>query len=155
MKTIRKRISSRMLLGLLIFVGVMIFVGVLMRGKLNSLLRAHIENVVATQAELMADIFEGKMVIIRALQNIIYTEELDVFCNNKIDEVKFAKALEKINVNLRGNIVISIHHYEQVLKEYTVWKKKNEKSVVSDYPDLEISPPKEDVVEYNTDLYSN
>ena len=102
-----------------------------------------------------ADIFEGKMVIIRALQNIIYTEELDVFCNNKIDEVKFAKALEKINVNLRGNIVISIHHYEQVLKEYTVWKKKNEKSVVSDYPDLEISPPKEDVVEYNTDLYSN
>ena len=61
MKTIRKRISSRMLLGLLIFVGVMIFVGVLMRGKLNSLLRAHIENVVATQAELMADIFEGKL----------------------------------------------------------------------------------------------
>lgn len=61
MKTIRKRISSRMLLGLLIFVGVMIFVGVLMRGKLNSLLRAHIENVVATQAELMADIFEGKV----------------------------------------------------------------------------------------------
>ena len=61
MKSIRKRISSRMLLGLLIFVGVMIFVGVLMRGKLNSLLRAHIENVVATQAELMADIFEGKL----------------------------------------------------------------------------------------------
>lgn len=61
MKAIRKRISSRMLLGLLIFVGVMIFVGVLMRGKLNSLLRAHIENVVATQAELMADIFEGKL----------------------------------------------------------------------------------------------
>ncbi|MGN0327516.1 MAG: ATP-binding protein [Lachnospira sp.] len=61
MKAIRKRISSRMLLGLLIFVGVMIFVGVLMRGKLNSLLRAHIENVVATQAELMADIFEGKV----------------------------------------------------------------------------------------------
>ena len=61
MKTIRKRISSRMLLGLLIFVGVMIFVGVLMRGKLNSMLRAHIENVVATQAELMADIFEGKL----------------------------------------------------------------------------------------------
>ena len=58
MKSIRKRISSRMLLGLLIFVGVMIFVGVLMRGKLNSLLRAHIENVVAAQAELMADIFE-------------------------------------------------------------------------------------------------
>ena len=61
MKSIRKRISSRMLLGLLIFVGVMIFVGVLMRGKLNSLLRAHIENVVAAQAELMADIFEGKL----------------------------------------------------------------------------------------------
>ena len=61
MKIIRKRISSRMLLGLLIFVGVMIFVGVLMRGKLNSLLRAHIENVVAAQAELMADIFEGKL----------------------------------------------------------------------------------------------
>ena len=61
MKSIRKRISSRMLLGLLIFVGVMIFVGVLMRGKLNSLLRAHIENVVAAQADLMADIFEGKL----------------------------------------------------------------------------------------------
>ena len=61
MKAGRKRISSRMLLGLLVFVAVMIFVGVLMRGKLNSLLRAHIENVVATQAELMSDIFEGKL----------------------------------------------------------------------------------------------
>ena len=54
MKSIRKRISARMLAGLLIFVGVMIFVGFLMRGKLNALLRTHIENSVAAQAELLS-----------------------------------------------------------------------------------------------------
>ena len=54
MKSIRKRISARMLAGLLIFVGVMIFVGFLMRGKLNALLCTHIENSVAAQAELLS-----------------------------------------------------------------------------------------------------
>ena len=54
MKSIRKRISARMLAGLLIFVGVMIFVGFLMRGKLNALLRTHIENSVAAQLELLS-----------------------------------------------------------------------------------------------------
>ena len=61
-------------------------------------------------------------------------------------------------INIMNNFINMIEekpYDEEVLKEYTVWKKKNEKSVVSDYPDLEISPPKEDVVEYNTDLYSN
>ena len=101
------------------------------------------------------DIFDSKMQVIRGLQNIVYTEELDPSFNNKVNENKFARAVSKIPPHLRGNIVIAIHHYEDVVKEFSNWKKKNENSVIVAYPELDITPPKEDIVEYNTDLYSN
>lgn len=64
MKLTSGKLSTRMKIGLLGFVFVLIFVGFLMRGKLNSLLRIHMENQVSAQADILAE----------ALQNDLATE---------------------------------------------------------------------------------
>ncbi|MGN0167604.1 MAG: response regulator [Acetatifactor sp.] len=61
MRSIRGKISARMIGSLLVFVIVMIFVGFLMRGKLNSLLQAHMENQVAAQADILAEALQSDM----------------------------------------------------------------------------------------------
>ena len=105
------------------------------------------------ETETYGDVFENKMKVIRGLQSIIYTEELEPTFNNYIDENRFANAISKIPVQHRINIVISIHHYETVYKEFCIWKtnNKNNSGVFVDYPNLEITPPREDIVDYNSD----
>ena len=61
MKIRNKKLSTRTLVGLMIFAFVMVFVGGLMREKLNSLLRSHMENQIALQTSLMAENFQNKL----------------------------------------------------------------------------------------------
>ena len=106
-----------------------------------------------TETETYGDVFENKMKVIRGLQSIIYTEELEPTFNNYVDEKRFTNAISKVPVQHRINIVLSIHHYETVHKEFCTWKtnNKNNSGVFVDYPNLEITPPKEDIVDYNSD----
>lgn len=106
----------------------------------------------AKSAELNggSDIFEMKMQVIRNIQSIIYTEDLDATFKNQISKASFGNVLEGIEEKNYPNIVIAMHHYDSVVDEFTKWEEKNKGDVV-DYPELDVSPPKEDVVEYNSE----
>ena len=56
-----RKLSTKTLLGLMIFAFVMVFVGGLMWGKLNSLLQKHMENQIALQANYMAENFQTRL----------------------------------------------------------------------------------------------
>ena len=95
------------------------------------------------------DLFEQNLKDIKTIENIIYTEELEPFFNDKIDENQFSNILNLIPVDFRNNIVLSMKHYENVFNEFIMWKDNSNNNDL--YPDIDISPVKDDVVEYNTD----
>ena len=95
------------------------------------------------------DLFEQNLNIIKGIENIIYTEELEPFYNEKIDENQFSNALKGIPEECRGNIVLSMQHYDIVFNEFIKWKENINNCEI--YPEIDISPVKDDVVEYNTD----
>ena len=97
------------------------------------------------------DLFEQNLKDIKTIENIIYTEELEPFFNDKIDENQFSNILNLIPVDFRNNIVLSMKHYENVFNEFIMWKDNSNNNDL--YPDIDISPVKDDVVEYNTDDY--
>ena len=102
------------------------------------------------------DLFQPYINVIKELENIIYTEELEPIFKSYIDEKQFSNALKYIPQELRYNIVLSMEHYEEILNNFIKWKNSNNNSNITNlddlkYPDLDISPVKDDVVEYMTE----
>ena len=75
-------------------------------------------------------------------------ENKDIDFNNKIDEVRYKDQLKYIPMAVHKNIVVSLHHYDKIYKEFSDFKKvsKNRKNV--EYPELILVPPKDDYIEY-------
>ena len=120
----------------------------LLRNKLNQNEINPIFSQSGTSNTSFGDLFEQNLNIIKGIENIIYTEELEPFYNEKIDENQFSNALKGIPEECRGNIVLSMQHYDNVYNGFITWKNSNNGEM---YPDIDISPVKDDVVEYNTD----
>ena len=99
-------------------------------------------------------LFDPYLNVIKGLENIIYTEELEPNFKSQIDEKQFGNILINIPHELRNNIVLSMQHYEEILNNFIKWK--DSINFTSDnldnlnYPELEITPVKDDVVEYST-----
>ena len=107
-----------------------------------------------TKQTNFGNLFDPYMNVINGIENIIYTEELEPNFKSQIDEKQFANILINIPHELRKNIVLSMQHYEEILNNFIKWKDGN--NYISDnldnlnYPELEITPVKDDVVEYST-----
>ena len=94
----------------------------------------------------LGDILENKFKVIIELQNIIKVQNYDSNFNNIINPVKYQKILKNIPSEVHKNIVISLHHYEKIYKDYILFKEMNKNKKKSDihYPDLVLIPPKDD-----------
>ena len=94
------------------------------------------------------DILFNKLKVINELQQIVKEENKDIDFNNKIDEVRYKDQLKYIPMTVHKNIVVSLHHYDKIYKEFSDFKKvsKNRKNV--EYPELILVPPKDDYIEY-------
>ena len=94
----------------------------------------------------LGDMLENKFEIIKQLKNIINTEKYDTNFNNVINPIKYEKILKNIPEEVHKNIVLSLHHYDKVHEEYTLFKEmnKNKKKSEIHYPELELIPPRDD-----------
>ena len=108
-----------------------------------------------TKQTNFSDLFEPYKNVIRNIENIIYTEELEPIFKDKIDDKQFSNALKIIPKEVRKNIVISMKHYDEVFNNFIIWKDKNKDSNNNldnlNYPEIDVSPIKDDVVEYSTE----
>ena len=97
------------------------------------------------------DILENKLKIINEFQDIVKKENKDIDFNNKIDENKYKDILKYIPVDEHKNIVVSLHHYNKIYKEFLEFQRdnKNKKNRYNlEYPVLILIPPKDDYIEY-------
>ena len=97
------------------------------------------------------DILENKLKIINELQDIVKKENKDIDFNNRIDENKYKDILKYVPVDEHKNIVVSLHHYNKIHKEFLEFQRdnKNKKNKNTlEYPVLILIPPKDDYIEY-------
>ena len=96
------------------------------------------------------DILENKLKLINELQKIVKAENKDIDFNNKIDEIKYKDLLKNIPIDVHKNIVVSLHHYNKIYKEFVEFEKNNRNRNKNniEYPLLILVPPKDDLIEY-------
>ena len=94
------------------------------------------------------DILINKLKIIQELQQIVKDENKDIDFNNKIDENRYKDKLKFIPMNVHKNIVVSLHHYDKIYKEFLDFQKVNRNRKNVEYPELILIPPKDDYIEY-------
>ena len=99
------------------------------------------------------DLLDERMEIIEELKIIIMKEKYDIILNDKFNEKKYKKIIEKIPLEYHPNIIVGINHYNKIYKEFEEWdnnnkqKKINEKDMV--YPLKDIMIIKDDTIQYN------
>ena len=98
----------------------------------------------------IGDILEIKLKLINEFQTIIKNENKDIDFNNKIDENKYKSILVNIPLDVHKNIVVSLHHYNKIYKEFMEFQRtnKNRNKNNIEYPQLILIPPKDDYIEY-------
>ena len=94
------------------------------------------------------DILENKLKLINEFQQIIVNENKDIDFNNKIDENRYKNILKYIPLEVHKNIVVSLHHYNKIYKEFVDFQKTNKNRQNIEYPELILVPPKDDYIEY-------
>jgi hypothetical protein len=94
------------------------------------------------------DILANKLKLIKELQNIVKEENKDIDYNNRIDEKKYKDILKHIPLDVHKNIVVSLHHYNKILKEFVEFQQTNRNRNNIEYPELILVPPKDDLIEY-------
>jgi hypothetical protein len=94
------------------------------------------------------DILEIKLRLINELQTIIINENKDIDFNNKIDENRYKNILVSIPLDVHKNIVVSLHHYNKIYKEFAEFIRTNKNRNNIEYPQLILVPPKDDYIEY-------
>ena len=94
------------------------------------------------------DILANKLKLIKELQNIVKEENKDIDYNNRIDEKKYKDILKHIPFDVHKNIVVSLHHYNKILKEFVEFQQTNRNRNNIEYPELILVPPKDDLIEY-------
>ena len=96
----------------------------------------------------IGDILENKLKLIKEFQNIVKMENKDIDFNNKIDENKYKDKLKSIPIDEHKNIVVSLHHFDKIYKEFIEFQKNNNNRRNIEYPELILIPPKDDYIEY-------
>ena len=96
----------------------------------------------------IGDILNNKLKLIKLLQDIVKEENKDIDFNNKIDENKYKDILKHIPDDVHKNIVVSLHHYNKILKEFNEFLQTNRNRNNIEYPELILVPPKDDLIEY-------
>ena len=108
-----------------------------------------------TKQTNFGDLFDPYIKVIKNIENIIYTEELEPVFKDHIDDKQFSNALQIIPKEVRKNIVISMTHYDDVFNNFILWKEKNKNTNINiddyNYPEIDVVPVKDDVVEYTTE----
>ena len=96
------------------------------------------------------DILDNKLKIINDLQKIVKSENKDIDFNNKIDENKYKDILKFIPIDVHKNIVVSLHHYNKIYKEFVDFEKSNRNRNMKniEFPLLILIPPKDDLFDY-------
>ena len=86
------------------------------------------------------DILEIKLKLINEFQTIIINENKDIAFNILIN----------IPLDVHKNIVVSLHHYNKIYKEFMEFQRtnKNRNKNNIEYPQLILVPPKDDYIEY-------
>ena len=98
----------------------------------------------------IGDILDNKLKLINDLQQIVKDENKDIDFNNKIDEIKYKELLKNIPIDVHKNIVVSLHHYAKIYKEFCEFQRDNRNRDTKniEYPVLILIPPKDDLIEY-------
>ena len=98
----------------------------------------------------IGDILDNKLKLINDLQQIVKDENKDIDFNNKIDEIKYKELLKNIPIDVHKNIVVSLHHYSKIYKEFFEFQRENRNRDAKnvEYPVLILIPPKDDLIEY-------
>ena len=99
------------------------------------------------------DILEGKFNLILKIKEIVKKEHSDPTFNNIIKPEKYRSTLKEIPQECHKNIVVSLHHFDTISKEFMDWEKtnKDKKEGEIEYPEIVLVTPKDDVVEYSTE----
>lgn len=90
------------------------------------------------------------MRIIEIIRNKVKKEGLDPNFKT-IFNVGDDPELKKIPEDVYKNIVVSIHHFETMEALFNDWEKefKSKKMIEPPYPDINLQPPKDDIVQYS------
>lgn len=103
--------------------------------------------------ESFGDLLEQKMGLIIEMKNIVMKEHSDPSFNNILNPEKYSKVLKKLPLETHKSIVISLHHYDSIEKEFHEWEEenKNKRDKEIEYPQIILITPRDDVVEYSSE----
>jgi hypothetical protein len=89
------------------------------------------------------------MKVIEQIKNIVIEQHLDPSFNTKFIAINNPE-FRDIPKEVGKNIVVSIHHFESLEKQFDKWEDENKRKRLSDhkYPLIDLEPPKDDVVQY-------
>ena len=98
-----------------------------------------------------SDILEDKFALIIKIKEIINKEHNDPTFNNIINYDKYNDILSKIPQETHKNIVVSMHHFDTIKKEFMDWEKinKDKREGEIEDPNIVLVTPKDDVVDYS------
>ena len=99
------------------------------------------------KSSILKEYYE-KVRIIEVVRSVVRKEKLDPYYNTNF--VSDSKILEKIGDSSRKMVVVSIHQYDLVEKEFKAWEKKNKNCSTVQYPEIKMLPPKDDYTEYTS-----
>ena len=91
------------------------------------------------------DILEGKFNLILKIREIVKKEHSDPTFNNIINPDKYRDTLKEIPQECHKNIVVSLHHFDTISKEFMDWEKtnKDKKEGEIEYPEIVLVTPKD------------
>lgn len=100
-----------------------------------------------------SDILETKFNLILKIKEIVNKEHSDPTFNNIIHPEKYKDVLKQIPPEVHKSIVISLHHFDTIYKEYSDWERinKTKREGEIEYPEIVLVTPKDDVVDYSTE----
>lgn len=96
-------------------------------------------------------ILKEKMKLITVIQEILTKENSDPSFNNILNPEKYYDVLKQIPPKAHISIVVSLHHFNKIQKEFVQWEKENRNRKDGDieFPKIILITPKDDVVDYS------
>lgn len=102
--------------------------------------------------------YDDKLHKISIIKSIIEQDKLDPSFNNvfipkifsqRSGVLDLSSELDELPKEVYKNVVIGMHHFDEVEKEYLKWENENKTKKDKKYPIIDQQPPKDDVVEYS------
>ena len=96
--------------------------------------------------------YSEKMKVIEKIKHVIHEESLDPTFNNTFRSINNPEYKE-IPREVSKNIVVAMHHYVTIEKEFLKWEEENKRKKFPDikYPVIDLEPPKDNVIQYSSE----